>query len=477
MKKHFSWALVLLLLLTTCGEEKFSAIRNQGSETVRSRINYTNPRCSKFTLIKPAVDFLFLWDNSSSQFSESEENKTALNNMVTKVSNQFDFRILMAPILDDGQSHPYVTNGTVNSVTNTRRVANALAADSLGSFGTPKDSTEAGVKRAIELINHYQGTFFRNDAYMIVVLMSNEDDDSWQAGKSTYAGYTESREKQTYINARVNELIQLKSSFSTNYLRFVSLTKGNASVYREVSRRIHIAGSFHTAQSSPSADNYNIENGDFKSAFNSINNSIEKTLIKHKYDYWPVAGPGSPTIAVDEISVIKTLSDGTTQSIPSSSTDGFTYVGDQTNQNTRYEPTPGEPFTGKMIQLHGNARVSHPECLTVKTVTPKEYFGYIPLNARPVKSSIKLAIDGKIINESKSNGWELLVDSCGEPVYYKNKNIQITSSNDDTPQNPGLTKSGYMLKVHGTAVYTNSSVIKFSHLPRGKKSDKCPEAN
>ena len=347
LNKCFPYAFAFCLLFTTCGEEKFSALRNQGSETARSRTSFTNPRCSKFTLVKPAVDFLFLWDNSSSQYFESEENKIALNNMVTRVSNKFDFRILMAPIVDDKQSYPYVTNGTIGPISGVRRVASELAADSLGSFSTPTDSTEGGVQRSIDLIKRYKGSFFRNNSYIIVVLMSNEDDDSWIEDRSTFLQYNESPEKQIYINNKVTELIKLKESFTSNYLRFVSLTKGNASVYREISRRLHSAGNFSSQEGSPSADNYNIGNGKFKHAFDSINNSIDQTLIKHKYDYWPVAGPGSPTIAINEITVTKKLADGTTQSIPENSTNGFSYVGDRTDQNIRYETHPGRTFYRK----------------------------------------------------------------------------------------------------------------------------------
>ena len=455
------------LLLLACGEEKFSAIRNQGSETIRARKTFTQPHCSQYTLVKPAVDFLFLWDNSSSQFYLSQESKTALNNMVTQISNDFDFRILMAPMLGNGQKY-YFTNGTISPApSGMNSVSSELAADTLNNLSTASGSTEAGVQKSIDLLRLHSGDFFRNDAYLIIVVMSNEDDDSWQTGTGTYDQFTgNSQAKQAYITARVNDLKSLKSALSTNYLRFVTLTESKASVYREVSRQIHTAGNFSSAQSSPSSDNYNIASGNFKHAFDSINNTIQKTLVEHRYDYWPVLGPGSPDIATNEIKVFK---NGTIP-VSEDSVNGFTYVGEQTNRNTRYHPSPGEPFTGKMIQLHGTARITYPDCLTVKTVTPKEFFGYIPLAARPVKSSIKLIIDGKIIHESKSNGWELLVDGNGDPIHYKNKNIQILSPSNDTPKTPGLTKSGYMLKLHGSAIYTNSSTIKFNYLPQGSKS-------
>ena len=458
-----------IFVFFTCGEDKFSAIRNQGSETARARTTFTQPRCSNFTLVKPAVDFLFLWDNSSSQFYMSKESKKALNNMVTKVSNEFDFRILMAPMLGDGQKY-YLANGTISAPSGITRVFSELAADTLNNLNTVSGSTEAGVQKSIDLLKLYKGTFFRDNAYLIVILMSNEDDDSWQTGSSTYDQFTNNAPaKQKYIDARVADFNTIKDALSTKYLRFISLTGSNASVYREVSRRIHDSSSLPANQRSPSSDNYNIANGNFKNAFDSINKSIQKTLIHHKYDYWPVAGSNSPTIAIDEIKVFK---NGTIP-VPEDSTNGFTYIGDQTNQNTRYEPTPGEPFTGKLIQLHGNARIVYPDCLTVKTTTPKEYFGYIPLAARPVKSSIKLTIEGQNIIESKSNGWDLLVNNCGDPVLYKNKNIQITSPSDDSPKSPGLNKTGYMLKLHGSAIYTNGSKIEFNYLPQGNKSS-CP---
>ena len=466
MKTDKVFIYLTIFLVATCGEDKFSAIRNQVTETARSRTTFTQPRCSNFTLVKPAVDFLFLWDNSSSQFFLSPESKTALNNMVTKVSNRFDFRILMAPMLGSGQKY-YLANNIINAPSDLSRIYSELAADTLNNFSTHDASTEAGVQTSIDLIKHYKGTFFRSNAYLIIVLMSNEDDDSWQTSSSTYEQFTgNSPEKQKYIDARVADFTTLRNDLTTKYLRFISLTDGKAHVYREISSKVHGSANLPSEQQSASSDNYNIENGNFKGAFDSINNSIQKTLLKHKYDYWPVAGPNSPEIAINEIKVFK---NGNIP-VPENSTNGFTYIGEQTNQNTRYAPTSGEPFTGKLIQLHGNARITYPDCLTVKTTTPKEYFGYIPLVARPVKSSISLTIDGNTVHESKSNGWELLSNTCGDPIHYKNKNIQITSATDDTPRSPGLNKSGYMLKLHGSAVYTNSSEIKFNYLPQGKKT-------
>ena len=132
--------------------------------------------------------------------------------------------------------------------------------------------------------------------------------------------------------------------------------------------------------------------------------------------------------------------------------------------DTRYEPTSGESFTGYVVKLYGSARVTYPECIQVKTQTPKEYYGYINMTAKPVESSIVVQINGKTISKSTSNGWEL-IKSNGQPRFYDNKNIKITSPTDYSEATPAVNRSGYFLKLNGSAVYSNGAAIEVFYDP------------
>ena len=496
---------VLSLLLTIfvgCGKEEFSAIKNQEIFRPIDRVHFSDHRCSNFTLVKPKVDFLFLWDNSTSTFSIDEEVKKGVNNLIKKVSGDFDFRIMMAPLLGSGNSNArYLANGPIADGINGMSKIDDLntAVDAL-SFTPMVGSTEAGISRAVEILRSNRNALFRRDSYIIVVLMSNEDDDSWkdeldsyQTGDLNCAGIencpscvdTSSIESCTtigvttsrncvdksirrstdnagckrlseYTRCNCGKLRGLKNDRNALGLRFITLTTGRGKLYREFSTKVRFG------------DNHRIDTDTYGNAFDEINSSIKKVLIKHKYNFWPVAGPGVAQIDANDITVKKS-SGGTinqcADALSCTNTDGFVYVGN-TTANTRYEPSSGEPFTGHLIELYGSARVTYPDCLVVKTKTPKEYFAYVSLGAKPIVSSILITINGVSISESATNGWKLIVDSGGEPEYFERKNIQIVGPGDRTPKNPGVFKSGYFLELTGSAVYTNGAEVKVNYLPR-----------
>src|SRR5690606_37224578 len=147
--------------------------------------------------------------------------------------------------------------------------------------------------------------------------------------------------------------------------------------------------------------------------------------------------------------------------------------------NTRFEPEAGEPFTGYVVRLYGNAQVTYPECMSVRTQTVKEWYGYVHLQSKPVEGSIQLKIDGSPISScgtsysscpSSCNGY-VLMKSGGQPQYQSNRNIRITgpqgSSVNYTPVSPGIVKSGYFLQMCGNAIYSNGANVDVIYDPSG----------
>ena len=54
--------------------------------------------CSLSTRVAPKVDFLFLWDNTTSSRFINPETAKALKNTINLISPRFDYHIVLAPL-------------------------------------------------------------------------------------------------------------------------------------------------------------------------------------------------------------------------------------------------------------------------------------------------------------------------------------------------------------------------------------------
>lgn len=502
--------IILALFLSSCGKEQFSTSRKvETTSTSPIQLN-SSKACSSFTLIKPQVDFLFLWDNSSSTTFINNSTKTALNNTIDSISSRFDYHILLAPLVGSGNGDAKFVSETpvgLGSAALGMKIDRSQAANSL-NFSSVQGTLESGVERVRELLSlNSSNGVFRQNAYTVVVVMSNEDDNSWING-----AYPTSYDRDQYVKTKLHQILCLRGNYypaagmgacsgpSLNSLqmRFISLvaksdkcggsqpTWDQNRVYKEMSSKIYTSSYSNgtlmpTDQGNPAPDpdgivpfdTYDICNSDFTHLFDGVNSSIQDTLIKHKYDYWPVATSSASAIDPNEVKVFK---DGVEQSRLNEpvvgAQNGFSFTNMVQTQDTRYEPSPGEPFTGYLVRLYGNARVTYPECMTVTTQTPKEYYGYIALQAKPAESTITLKINGISIPQSATNGWQL-VKSGGQPLYFSSKNIKITGPGQFCPSSsttycagsPADLKSGYMIQLMGNAVYSNGAAIELNYLP------------
>ena len=473
-------ALVLfavVFLVSSCSKEEFSANKNKDTSSISQVQQYSSTLCTNSTLIKPPVDFLFLWDNSGSQYFINSTTKTALWNTINSISSRFDYHILMAPLIPaDSTNVSSMENASliISSPDGISSSALSLATSFDNAYAklttSGGGSREPGMNRAISLLTNNQSNgIFRKNAYTIVVLLSNGDDNTFTAAGEQVSG----PEREAFITAKTNELISLRDNqLKSLMFRFMSMVPhgycptvaGNKEaneVYKRVSNLVY-GTSYTNGMSKPddqsgrsTPDSYDICTTDFSHLFDGINGAIQEVVLKHKYDYWPVVSASTNTIDPGKITVRK----NTGVEIPESSVDGFEWVGYKTAQNTRYEPTVGEPYTGYLIKLNGTARVTYPECLVVETKAPVEYYGYIQLSSVPMTGSIKVEINGQTIPESATNGWKTL-------GYVTSQNMKVVSQTDLSPAYPALLKSGYMLKLYGTAVYSNGSTIKVTYDPQ-----------
>jgi hypothetical protein len=484
MKK--SLFLLASFLLVSCAKEEFAANKASQSSSSSALSTSCGTLYTQSTLVSPKVDILMLWDNSSSALFINSATKNSMSNLISSVSESFDYHILSAPLISSSSDTLSETSLVAKDSTSVNGNALAVlkskdaAVSSLG-FSQAAGSYESGVDRASAIIEANRGNgIFRNDAYTIIVVMSNGDDTSCEQTK----GYSSCVKADWYplMQTKISKLLCLRgnssgsgcsSTLNSSMMRFINisaltscssgLNKVN-SRYREVAKQIYEApytNGWPTSNDDLNPfvsggvsypDSYDICSIDFNHIFDGVNTSIKQTLLKHVYDFWPLAGTNDSvdpsTIVVTRLPDGKVLTNHTGESNP---TDGYQYIGNQTAHSTRSYPTVGENYTGKMIQLFGttgNDKLQYPQALRICYQDFKSKYGYIYLqNGKPDITTMEVYINGNKIPQNTTNGWSymgLQYTTALDTADYKIYNYKGDSS-------------GYFLQLNGTAQFTNSS--------------------
>ena len=490
--------LVTLFLFSSCSKEEFVA--NKGVQNASSEaLSTTSAKlCAQSTLISPQVDILMLWDNSSSFNVVTPATRASMGNLISSVSENFDYHILSVPLISSNPNTLFEGQLVTKNTT-------GLTADSLGiirtkdqvasglSFTSSGSAAEPGTDRVFQVLqaNRANG-IFRQNAYTMVVVISNEDDDSCES-ETTYGTCADADWKPRMQN-KINKLLCLRGNtyvdcnavgvtnpINSTMMRFINispLTSCSTGAYK-INNRYRMAAKqlYETPYSngwptsndhlspdvSGAPDSYNLCSISFSNIFDGVNTAIKQTLLRHKYDYWPVAG-GSAVLDPDTIRVVR--SDGkilTNRKNDPSITNGYELVADSSGNaqtltmNTRYSPTAGEPFTGKLIRLYGsdaNDKIVYPDCLTITFDGVKSTYGYVYLQyGRANISTIQVyrSVNGgtwTAIPQSASNGWSYV------------DNVQYTSALDANLKvlsMPAGTPSGYFINLNGSYKFQNST--------------------
>jgi hypothetical protein len=484
--------LATIFFLVSCAKEEFAGNKGTAGGSVSPIITTSTKLCSQSTLVSPQVDILMLWDNSSSFNFVNTATKNSMSKLIASVSESFDYHILSLPLVPSNTSNPLHEGvlvaknstgitGTAASILKTKEQAIA----GLGFTPAP-GATERGVDRSFQIIqNNRNNGIFREGAYTMVVIISNEDDDGCEI-ENGLSDQCLGSQVNNYINPRIKKLLCLRGNTSydcsaegitplnSSMMRFINISPLTScssagrvnTYYRRVAKDIYNApytngwpvSSDHLSPDVTGApDSYNLCSIDFNHIFDGVNAAIKQTLIKHVYEYWPVAGP-TEDFDPDSIRVVR--SDGkilTNRAINPSITNGYELLLDtngqpetQVNRNTRSFPTAGEPFTGKMIRLfgvNGNDKIVYPDCLTVTFDEVKKKYGYVYIsNSAPNVATIELRINGNLIPKDSTNGWDYM-------------GLQSTSGLDPDKKVallPAGGTSGYILRLNGNAQFQNT---------------------
>jgi hypothetical protein len=471
MKKLLT-IVIMGLFLVSCGEEVLTQGSLSVDYTATDLQGYELNTCSQMTFEKPPVDMLFVVDNSGSSLLPSfNQIKQQIANTINTISNEFDYHIYVAPLISlPGETltqYPLLVSNP-SSLPSIGSV-NIKTPESLSLFSPATgNNDEYGFDRVSALINgNRTNGIFRNNANTVVVMISNGDDTS---AIQTIQG--NQYFNQATFNTKKNELLKFSKKYaSTNFInnplnaesfRFMSLVSHSTcngwkpgSTYQKMSHDIYDYMGY--SDDSSYKDSKDLCSGNYTSLFSSINSSIHAVVIGHKYDHWKISNSGASSIQEDDITVSKILADGSKVNIPIGATNGFEYLGYKTNKDSRYEPTVGEPVTGLVIKLNGNARLSYPECIIAKTRTPTEYYGYIALPREPQADSVQVVINGVVQSKSSTDGW-------GYIGWHDIKNIKVPGPTG-VAITPAVNKTGYFIQLFGSAIFTNGDTISVQYKP------------
>lgn len=469
LTKRFLPILALSALLSSCGEEVLTQNTLSETDSGADLETFHYSTCAAMRFVKPPVDILFVVDNSGSTLQESfAEIKGEIAATVSTISNEFDYHAYIVPLHqadgEDISGYPLIVSDR-ESLKDQTLLTIPLEQINAQTFFSQAGggNVEHGYQRVYNVINqNRENGIFRDNAHTISVMISNGyDTDTLPkiGGQPTF--------DSSVFNAKKNQFISLSSDLSASSFRFISLTPhSNCNGWKAYANYGYKKMSLDLGSAT-----MDLCSGNYGNLFTAVNKSIRQVLVGHKYDHWKISSASESEIQSDDITIKKVLPSGTETAIPSGSAEQdcgedsnhFVYLGKQEGINTRYAPDAGEPVTGLVIKLCGEARVKYdenakrPECISAKTRTPTEYFGYVVLPREPQLGTVKIEINGVDISNGSQNGWTY-------EGYQTDKNTKVEKNG--AKATPSLKKTGYFLKLNGNAVFSNGDKINVYYKPK-----------
>lgn len=471
-------SLLFLLALAGCGAEQFGTAPTSTAQPANPLQVYQQSSCSGHTLIKPEVDILYVVDNSSSTAWLSTSLKNSIQNTISSISSQFDYRIISTPLLKttSGNSHYQVLAssalpGTIDSskvLSSPSQFSFFPAAGSSTDPLNPADpfEEEAGLKRVDEFVSANasvvgQEKLIRRNSYLVIVVVSNGKDYDIERTPAN-GGFN-----QAAFNSRRARFANLKNYLGSQQLRLLTVTANNkglsscpAGTYSSLQSYGNMSEAVYQDQFGTfagGADHYDLCSSNISTVFAQVNSTIQQVIIPHSYKYWPITSTdGVIDTAPGRIRVFKS----SPSSSPVELTSGWSYVPNPNYPGaieTRVDPNTGNPIAGEptsrkhLIQFNGSY-ITYPECISITTSSNLEYFGYLVIPKIPKLESVVIKINGTAV---PSSGYTY--------IGQQNRNIKV--AHNGYPATPEVLKSGYMFQLNSSHYYKSGDNVEIFYVP------------
>lgn len=458
MKTYWSAFLSLLFftMLTSCGNEQFGTGGQSTNSTASPLTTFSSQSCSTFTLIKPKVDVVYVVDNSASSYYLASDIKNALKNTVDTLSQDFDYRVIGTPLIqtaNGNNDYQVMTNSTDLSGLpgSPKRIQTS---SEFTFFSNPGGGGyERGLNRVYSFVNYHKGSLLRNNAYTLIVLVSNGRDADVEA-QGPYNNGEPIYNASAFATA-LNNLKSMKNSLQAQQFRFVSVTAHSScqagwfsslKSYVQMSKEMYNYSGASDQNGDPSPDAYDLCGGGLSNIFTSINSSIKQVLIAHGYRYWPITfAENNESVDINEIQVTKVAQNGSKTNLVRNV--DWTYQDNVTPMaiNTREVPTSGEPVTGRHFVRFSNL-LMYPDCVLVTSVSRTEYFDWVVLPKKPLLP-VTIKVNGVEIPQSALNTNQV---STSQTLNIK---APYPTAADE---NPPVMRTGFMIQITNPQYYYKS---------------------
>jgi len=460
--KKISLLFVLLLSIWGCSNDESFSTPATGTDFTTDAVQaFTYERCALNGSVNPPVDVLVLIDNSTSTNLIDRNLREAILNSIQTISQDFDYRIYVAPLLqpntgDQFSNYPRFS-GRPSGSTPLSPLSQVEAIEGL-TFNAPRTGgQELGFQRSIEIINRLHDTndlnFFRKNTHDVIIVISNGDDSDGQVGINQFS---------SNFTLRQQELLAQRTANQTQQLRFVSIVPHSdcrqgfqrGRLYQRMSKELYNLSGDRAQQSRSFPDSYDLCTGNIANVFSDINTSIQPTVENLTYHYWPVENElrdriVDNTVNLDRLQLFKVEGEAINE------VDKSLYTYQPTFTGNLVEPShiTDIPWDGAVLDLEPAAFPVSPSCLIISAPDRPRFFGFVRMAVPPRVNSIRLTVNGRIIPEDATNGWQFV-------GFQDSMNVLVQSPTDTSPSRIWNDfQSGYFIRLNGNAIYSDGDQV------------------
>ncbi len=354
-------ALAALTLLPACGKKSFAPLDKT-----------TGGQAGQYLVIKPKLDLVIFQDNSDSMANAMAQVKPHLNNILSNLDTNWEYRVVVLPLLSSQNLNVKTVLATdcagIPSASCTTSVAafNSLGGDSgwINSRNSSVGNEDKGFQYMYSNLSNLDGSgFLRNDAALAIAVISNNDDHSGVTynyrsdGSKIGINYTSATSVNSF-NTYKNNFVALAASM--NISRFYSIVAANNYSDCYGGGRTWTGKRYMDMASAMGGLSYDVCNpAAFTNVVNDLRSNLQPVISAFEFNYVVLDEEPDPA-------TIKFKKNGV--DMPNSAMNGWTYAGYLVNQPTSFAPMVGYARTGFMLRLDGSATLKGTDTYSVTYV-------------------------------------------------------------------------------------------------------------